>query len=181
MTHIWTRVAKEHEKELKVLGKEVPVPKTPFLRITFETPCGACRPLASTCPNGKASMRRRTTCGASTSATLKRNNSATFYARRATISFSSPSSPSWRSPSTACRSMVHAGRVEPFLRPRIPRRGIALSAQRIHDPKLLEEGLRRKDWTRRISRATSKRSGTACHRTVAAASGWNGSSCRCWN
>jgi aspartyl-tRNA synthetase len=35
MANIWKRVASENAKELAILGKEVPVPSTPFRRITF--------------------------------------------------------------------------------------------------------------------------------------------------
>lgn len=36
MRHIWKRVASENAKELEALGKSVPVPKTPFARVTFQ-------------------------------------------------------------------------------------------------------------------------------------------------
>lgn len=36
MANIWNRVASENKRELEILGKQVPVPKTPFLRIPFD-------------------------------------------------------------------------------------------------------------------------------------------------
>lgn len=36
MRHIWKRVGSENLKELEALGRTVPVPKTPFARITFQ-------------------------------------------------------------------------------------------------------------------------------------------------
>ncbi|MBI2078131.1 MAG: aspartate--tRNA(Asn) ligase, partial [Euryarchaeota archaeon] len=36
MANIWNRVASEHQKELQVLGKQVPIPARPFRRITFD-------------------------------------------------------------------------------------------------------------------------------------------------
>ena len=146
MANIWTRVASEHPKELKVLGKEVPVPHRPFKRITFDA-------AVKLLHENKVALPRRPGVQARDDETwayeignveekqlgeiLRKEGHDFFFITR----FPLVEKPFYCMPEHAKMSDTWSRAFD------LEYRGVELlsGAQRIHDAKLLEEGLLRKD------------------------------------
>jgi aspartyl-tRNA synthetase len=135
MAAIWKRVATENTKELAVLGKEVPIPKTPFKRITFHDAVELLR------KNGIEPPRRQGVAGSETETwAFEIGNAEEKQLGEIITKFPLIEKPFYCMPENGKMSDTWSRAFD------LEYRGVELlsGAQRINDPNLLVEGLQRK-------------------------------------